>query len=206
MDLNTFNWKKVFSIALQIFCSAVFLLYFLLEIGLYFLCGFLSVYASENMAEPSRKMNYFYTIALVGYFSLIIANIIFAISFIAAFFLKYSRWLRIIIKYTLKFNTLFAFMAALGWVSLFIPDLFLEQGSSSNSNDWFDYSLIFVFCLYPILIFLQPCYFRYFVFYRTPIVRQRRLLWLNIVPSGILFVYLHFISLYIMAIINKTLR
>ncbi len=205
MDLNTFNWKKTFLTVQQIACSAFFFLHILGQTFIYYLVFGLGSYFLKERSYPLGLKKILEAMILSGYVSLIIANIIFAISFITSFFLKYSRWLRIILKYTLKFNTIFTSIASLFLVCFTILDSLLEQGPSSNSNDWFDYSLTFVFCLYPILLFLQPCYFRYFIFYRTPIVRQRKLLWLNIVPSGILFVYLYFISLYIIAIINKTL-
>ncbi len=205
MDLSTFKRKKLFSTALQIACSAVFLLYFLGETFVYFLFACLGVYISENTVDSSTLKEYAQAFFLLGFPCIIIANIIFAISFITSFFLKYSRKLRTIIKYILKLSTIFTSIAGLGWVCELISTLFSEKTSSKIFNDWFSYLLLLVFFLYSIILFLRPCYFRYFIFYHTPIVRQHKFLWLNIVPSGILFTCLYFISLYIMAIINKTL-
>ncbi len=194
MDLNTFNWKKVFSIALQIFCSAVFLFYLLWETLIYFLFFAFGSSSSEEQAYPFWLEKTFEAMISSGYFSLIIANIIFAISFIASFFLKCSRWLCIILKYILKFSAIFTSIAGLGLMCLFIPGLFLVIISSKILSDWVDYLLLFIFFLYPTLIFLQPYYFRHFIFYHTPIVRQRKLLWLNIVPLGIFLLLIFFFS------------
>ncbi len=195
MDLNTFNWKKVFSIALQIACSAAFLFYFLGEAILYILSLMFGGYTIENTADPFIKLKkYLYLFLLYSYPCIFIANIIFLLSCIASLFLKYSRWLRIIVKYALKFSTIFTSIAGLGLVCLLISDVLLAEEFSSTFNDGSSYLLLFIILFYPILIFLRPCYFRYFVFYRTPIVRQRRLLWLNMVPLSIFLILIVFFS------------
>ncbi len=210
MDLNTFNWKKTFLTVQQIACCTIFLTYLCIEILLYS-ASILSLISFEAFEDNNLYSNFtsrFLKSFLFSIVLLIIRNIALFIALIISFFLSlhklYSNF-----RYFFIFIFVSTLVIFLLWLSPIISNLFsintfnlttLKKTlafqlaspltfiiSMTEIKKWYAiHTCIFYFSLV-FLFFFQPCYYRYFVFYRTPIVRQRKLLWLNIVPLSILY-------------------
>ena len=186
MDLNTSKFKKYFSLAQQILCCAIFIGYFFFELFIHFLelLGIGLIEESQYTFATKIFANSF----ILSFLFLIARNIILAILLIVSFFFKFSKHLHTIIKWA--FVVVFIFTSF-----IFIVEIpFLIREIFTSENQW---NMFFFFLFYSILLFLQPCYYRYFIFYRTSIVKTPKLLWLNIVPIGILYM-LTFLVIFIL--------